>query len=93
MGNCFATQQVDPHSRSTVKPSSPESTKKLKDSKQNGSPTANKDSAGAETKSKEGEAVAVAVPPSGKIQMTITLKIFTLVELRLPPEISSRLRC
>ncbi|KAK9032999.1 hypothetical protein V6N11_018040 [Hibiscus sabdariffa] len=58
MGNCFATQQVDPHSRSTVKPSSPESTKKLKDSKQNGSPTANKDSAGAETKSKEGEAAA-----------------------------------
>ncbi|KAK8572613.1 hypothetical protein V6N13_048195 [Hibiscus sabdariffa] len=88
MGNCFETQQFDPHSRSTVKPSSPESTKKLKDSKQNGSPppppTANKESGGAERRSKEGEAVAVAVavPPSGKILMTITLKIFTLAELK-----------
>ncbi|GMI78571.1 hypothetical protein like AT1G76360 [Hibiscus trionum] len=77
MGNCLGTQQVDHNSQPTIKPSSPDSTKKL-----NGSlpPTTNKESAGAERRSKEGE--AVAVPASGKILMTTTLKIFTLAELK-----------
>ncbi|GMI89800.1 hypothetical protein like AT1G76360 [Hibiscus trionum] len=75
MGNCFGTQQVDHHSQTTVKPSSPEETNKLKDGKQNGSlpPATNKES-------KEGE--AVALPASGKILMSTTLKIFTLAELK-----------
>ncbi|XP_022772560.1 probable serine/threonine-protein kinase PIX13 isoform X2 [Durio zibethinus] len=82
MGNCFGTQ-VDHHSQCTTKPSSPEETKKLKDSKQNGLPaTRNKESAEdngtfREGRSKEQE----TTPASGKIVST-TLKIFTLAELK-----------
>ncbi|XP_039061253.1 probable serine/threonine-protein kinase PBL10 [Hibiscus syriacus] len=75
MGNCFGTQQVDHHIQST---------KKLKDSKQNGSlpvpaPKTNKESCGAEGRNKEGG--KVAVPESGKILMSTTMKLFTLAEL------------
>ncbi|KAE8719464.1 Receptor-like serine/threonine-protein kinase [Hibiscus syriacus] len=85
MGNCFGTQQVDHHSQSTIKSSSPEDqSKKVKDGTQYGSvppPTTNKESSGAEGRSKEGEAV-VSVPASGKIPMNTALKIFTLAELK-----------
>ncbi|KAE8723360.1 putative receptor-like protein kinase [Hibiscus syriacus] len=85
MGNCFGTQQVDHHSQSTIKSSTPKSTKKLKDSNQNGSlpvpaPTTNKESCATEGRNKEGG--KVAVPESGKILMSTTLKIFTLAELK-----------
>ncbi|KAE8658914.1 putative serine/threonine-protein kinase NAK [Hibiscus syriacus] len=82
MGNCFGTQQVDHHSQSTIKPSSP-GTSKLKDGKQNSSPPApdtTKESGSAEGRSKKGE--KAAFPASGKILMSITLKIFTLAELK-----------
>ncbi|XVE69605.1 hypothetical protein DITRI_Ditri10aG0003800 [Diplodiscus trichospermus] len=84
MGNCFGTQ-VDHHSHSTIKPSSPEATKKPKDhSKQNGlSPTRSKESAEDNGISREGRSreQQTAVPSNGKIVST-TLKIFTLAELK-----------
>ncbi|KAK6257006.1 hypothetical protein QUC31_000465 [Theobroma cacao] len=82
MGNCFGTP-VDHNSQCTSKPSSPEETKKLKDSKPNGLlPTRNNESAedngtAREGRSKEQE----TMPASGKIVST-TLKIFTLAELK-----------
>ncbi|XWS24600.1 hypothetical protein CRYUN_Cryun28dG0117100 [Craigia yunnanensis] len=82
MGNCFGTP-VDHHSQCTTKPFSPEETKKLEDSKQNGlPPTRNNESAednGTARKGRSGE--QETMPASGKIVST-TLKIFTLSELK-----------
>ncbi|XP_022769381.1 probable serine/threonine-protein kinase PIX13 [Durio zibethinus] len=82
MGNCFGTQ-VDHHSQCPTKPSSPEETKKLQDSKQNGLPPArNNESAGDHGTSREGRSrEQETVPASGKI-VSATLKIFTLAELK-----------
>ncbi|XWS26014.1 hypothetical protein CRYUN_Cryun27aG0117300 [Craigia yunnanensis] len=81
MGNCFGTQ-VDHHSPCTTKPSSPEEKKKLKDSKQNGLPTRNKESAEDNGTSREGRSrEEETMPENGKIVST-TLKIFTFAELK-----------
>ncbi|XP_021283849.1 probable serine/threonine-protein kinase PIX13 isoform X2 [Herrania umbratica] len=82
MGNCFGTP-VDHNSQCTTKPSSPEETKKLKDSKSNGLlPTRNNESAEDNRTAREGRSKEQeTMPASGKIVST-TLKIFTLAELK-----------